>query len=97
MHGRVARRRRRAAARPPRCVPLLEASMRTFAELLAEHGEELRAAVHRPRRTGAGAAAAARGTAELGADADRALLAALGADAEVLDSGCIQLAREARL
>jgi FAD/FMN-containing dehydrogenase/Fe-S oxidoreductase len=72
-------------------VPLLEAGVRTFAELLAEHGDELRAAVVAP----AGRALVqvhCHQHAELGADADRAVLAALGADAEVLDSGCCGLA-----
>ena len=72
-------------------VSRLEAGVRTFAELLAEHGEELRAAVVAP----AGRALVqlhCHQHAELGADADRAVLAALGADAEVLDSGCCGLA-----
>jgi FAD/FMN-containing dehydrogenase/Fe-S oxidoreductase len=72
-------------------VSRLEAGVRTFAELLAEHADELRAAVVAP----AGRALVqvhCHQHAELGADADRAVLAALGADAEVLDSGCCGLA-----
>ena len=69
----------------------LEKGVRTFAELLAEHTDDLRAAVVAP----AGRALVqihCHQHAELGADADRAVMAALGADAEVLDSGCCGLA-----
>jgi FAD/FMN-containing dehydrogenase/Fe-S oxidoreductase len=72
-------------------VPRLEAGVRTFAELLAEHSDELRAAVVAP----AGRALVqvhCHQHAELGTEADRAVFAALGAEAEVLDSGCCGLA-----
>jgi FAD/FMN-containing dehydrogenase/Fe-S oxidoreductase len=74
--------------------PLAEAmagGVRTFAELLAGHVEELRAAV-----SGPGARALVQlhchQYADLGSEADRAVMAALGIDAEVLDSGCCGLA-----
>jgi FAD/FMN-containing dehydrogenase/Fe-S oxidoreductase len=104
----------------------LAGSVRTFAELLAEHTDELSALVATTRQAGAstaGASALAASTAgaatspsppgpagpmtpapralvqlhchqhaDLGADADREVLAALGVDATVLDSGCCGLA-----
>ena len=68
------------------------ASIRTFAELLAGHAEEL--------RTLAADAGPARALvqihchqyADAGFDADRAVMAALGIEAEVLDEGCCGLA-----
>jgi Fe-S oxidoreductase len=86
----------------------LSGSVRTFAELLAEHADELRERVSAAGTAGAAGAgtAGAAGVAatralvqlhchqhaDLGADADRTVLAALGVDAEVLDSGCCGLA-----
>jgi len=69
--------------------PLVEAlNVRTFAELLADHLDEL--------RPGAPVKALVQlhchQYADLGSDADRAVLAALGVEAEVLDSGCCGLA-----
>ena len=69
------------------------ASIRTFAEMLAGHTEELAA----DRQGGQGERAAlvqlhCHQYAEFGADADRAVLAALGVDAQVLDEGCCGLA-----
>jgi Fe-S oxidoreductase len=69
----------------------LAGGVRTFAELLAEHLDELR-----ERATGPGRRALVQlhchQHAELGIDADRAVLAALGVAAQVLDSGCCGLA-----
>jgi Fe-S oxidoreductase len=69
----------------------LAGGVRTFAELLAEHLDELR-----ERATGPGRRALVQlhchQHAELGSDADRAVLAALGVAAQVLDSGCCGLA-----
>jgi FAD/FMN-containing dehydrogenase/Fe-S oxidoreductase len=78
----------------------LAAGVRTFAEVLAEHADEIATAVV---ASGAKAPTTVPVTkalvqvhchqhADLGADADRAVLAALGVDAEVLDSGCCGLA-----
>jgi FAD/FMN-containing dehydrogenase/Fe-S oxidoreductase len=71
--------------------PLVKAlTVRTFAELLAEHTDELRA-----RSSGSTRALVqlhCHQYADLGSDADRAVMAALGIDAEVLDSGCCGLA-----
>ena len=69
----------------------LAGGVRTFAELLAEHVDELRA------RTGGGGRKAlvqlhCHQHADLGSEADRAVLAAIGVAAEVLDSGCCGLA-----
>ncbi len=72
------------------------ASVRTFAEVLAEHTEQLAA-------DAAGAAGAlgelkaivqihCHQYAESGFDADRAVMSALGIDAQVLDEGCCGLA-----
>ena len=69
----------------------LRRGVRTFAELLAEHTDELRAAVRRARQR-ALVQVHCHQHAELGTDADRAVMAALGVDAEVLDSGCCGLA-----
>jgi Fe-S oxidoreductase len=74
----------------------LSGAVRTFAEVLAAHVEEIasRAGAH------AGAGPKMRALvqvhchqhADLGADDDRKVLAALGVDAQVLDSGCCGLA-----
>ncbi|GAA4557427.1 FAD-binding and (Fe-S)-binding domain-containing protein [Pseudonocardia xishanensis] len=64
--------------------------VRTFAEVLAEHVDELR-----DRSAGARRALVqlhCHQHADLGSDADRTVMAALGIDAEVLDSGCCGLA-----
>ncbi|MCF7552963.1 FAD-binding and (Fe-S)-binding domain-containing protein [Pseudonocardia sp. WMMC193] len=71
--------------------PLVAAlDVRTFAELLAEHTDELR------ERASGGARALVQlhchQYADLGSEADRAVMAALGIEAEVLDSGCCGLA-----
>jgi Fe-S oxidoreductase len=65
--------------------------VRTFAEVLAEHADEVRDLATGPRRR-ALVQVHCHQHAELGTDADRAVLAALGVDAEVLDSGCCGLA-----
>jgi Fe-S oxidoreductase len=68
----------------------LAGGVRTFAEVLAEHVDELRA-----RATGDRKALVqlhCHQHADLGSEADRAVLAALGVAAEVLDSGCCGLA-----
>ena len=72
-------------------VPRLATSVRTFAELLAEHADALRAAVVAPGGR-ALVQVHCHQHAELGTEADRAVMAALGVDAEVLDSGCCGLA-----
>jgi Fe-S oxidoreductase len=69
----------------------LPGGVRTFAELLAEHVDELRSAARGPDRR-ALVQLHCHQHAELGSDADRAVLAALGVDAQVLDSGCCGLA-----
>ncbi len=69
----------------------LAGGVRTFAELLAEHLDELRERVAGPGRR-ALVQLHCHQHAELGSDADRAVLAALGVDAQVLDSGCCGLA-----
>jgi FAD/FMN-containing dehydrogenase/Fe-S oxidoreductase len=69
----------------------LATGVRTFAEVLATHADELRGAVVTP-----GAKALVQvhchQHAELGTDDDRTVMAALGVEAEVLDSGCCGLA-----
>ena len=72
-------------------VPRLATGVRTFAELLAEHADALRAAVVAPGGR-ALVQVHCHQHAELGTEADRAVMAALGVDAEVLDSGCCGLA-----
>ncbi|WP_214407040.1 FAD-binding and (Fe-S)-binding domain-containing protein [Pseudonocardia lacus] len=72
-------------------VGLLPAGVRTFAELLADHVDELRGAVLSPGQK-ALVQVHCHQHAELGTDADKAVMAALGIDAEVLDSGCCGLA-----
>jgi FAD/FMN-containing dehydrogenase/Fe-S oxidoreductase len=70
---------------------LLPERVRTFAELLAEHVDELRGAATGPAQR-ALVQVHCHQHAELGTDADRAAMAALGVEAEVLDSGCCGLA-----
>jgi Fe-S oxidoreductase len=72
-------------------VALLADGVRTFAEVLAGHTAELAAAVVAPGGR-ALVQVHCHQHADLGADADRAVLRALGVDAEVLDSGCCGLA-----
>ncbi|MDN5751516.1 MAG: FAD-binding oxidoreductase, partial [Pseudonocardia sp.] len=69
----------------------LATGVRTFAEVLAGHVDELRDAATGPRVT-ALVQVHCHQHAELGTDDDRAVLAAIGVDAEVLDSGCCGLA-----
>jgi Fe-S oxidoreductase len=72
-------------------VAALRTGVRTFAELLAEHVDQLRDAVVTPGQR-AMVQVHCHQHAELGFDADRAVMAALSIDAEVLDSGCCGLA-----
>lgn len=68
----------------------LAGGVRTFAELLAAHTDELR-----ERASGSSKALVqlhCHQHADLGSEADRAVMAALGIDAQVLDSGCCGLA-----
>ena len=68
----------------------LAGGVHTFAELLAEHVDELR-----DRASGSTKALVqlhCHQHADLGSEADRAVMAALGIDAQVLDSGCCGLA-----
>jgi Fe-S oxidoreductase len=67
------------------------ASIRTFSEVLAEHTSELAALADGAERT-ALVQIHCHQYAELGTDADRAVLAALGVTADVLDEGCCGLA-----
>jgi Fe-S oxidoreductase len=69
----------------------LAEGVRTFAEVLAEHADALRAAVVEPGQR-ALVQVHCHQHAELGVEADRAAMAALGVEAEVLDSGCCGLA-----
>lgn len=72
-------------------VKALKNQVSTFAELLARHADELSAVAGE----GNGAALVqihCHQHAELGSEPDRAVLAALGVDATVLDSGCCGLA-----
>jgi FAD/FMN-containing dehydrogenase/Fe-S oxidoreductase len=69
----------------------LAGGVKTFAELLAEHLDELPGLVVGGRRR-ALVQVHCHQHAELGADDDRAVMRALGIDAEVLDSGCCGLA-----
>jgi len=66
--------------------------VRTFAELLAEHTDELRRRADPAARRPVLVQVHCHQHADLGFDADRAVLAALGIDAQVLDSGCCGLA-----
>ncbi|HEY1970625.1 MAG TPA: FAD-binding and (Fe-S)-binding domain-containing protein [Pseudonocardia sp.] len=72
--------------------PLLSGSVRTLAEVLAEHTEELTARADPAAGLRALVQVHCHQHADLGADADRSVLAALGVAAEVLDSGCCGLA-----
>ncbi|HZZ51700.1 MAG TPA: FAD-binding and (Fe-S)-binding domain-containing protein [Pseudonocardia sp.] len=69
----------------------LAGAVRTFAEVLAEHTDEL---AGRTRESGLRALVQlhCHQHADLGAEADRTVMAALGISAEVLDSGCCGLA-----
>jgi Fe-S oxidoreductase len=69
----------------------LSHGVRTFAEVLAEHTDTLRATVVAPGQR-ALVQVHCHQHAELGTEADQAAMAALGIDAEVLDSGCCGLA-----
>ncbi len=69
----------------------LAQGVRTFAEVLADHADALRAAVVAPGQR-ALVQVHCHQHAELGTEADRAAMAALGIEAEVLDSGCCGLA-----
>jgi Fe-S oxidoreductase len=70
---------------------IASASIRTFAEVLAEHTDELAALSDGAERT-ALVQIHCHQYAELGTEADRAVLSALGVTAEVLDEGCCGLA-----
>ena len=67
------------------------AGVRTFAEVLAGHADELSAAVVAPGQR-ALVQVHCHQHADLGVDEDRKVLAALDVDAEILDSGCCGLA-----
>jgi len=69
----------------------LATGVRTFAEVLAQHADEIRERVVGPAQR-ALVQVHCHQHAELGTDADRTVMAALGIDAEVLDSGCCGLA-----
>jgi FAD/FMN-containing dehydrogenase/Fe-S oxidoreductase len=69
----------------------LSEGVRTFAEVLAEHVDVLRAGVVAPGQR-ALVQVHCHQHAEIGVEDDKAALAALGVDAEVLDSGCCGLA-----
>jgi FAD/FMN-containing dehydrogenase/Fe-S oxidoreductase len=69
----------------------LAEGVRTFAEVLAEHTDTIAAAVVAPGQR-ALVQVHCHQHADLGVEADRAAMAALGIDAEVLDSGCCGLA-----
>jgi FAD/FMN-containing dehydrogenase/Fe-S oxidoreductase len=70
----------------------LAEGVRTFAEVLAEHADELAERADPAAGLRALVQVHCHQHADLGADADRAVLQALGVDAEVLDSGCCGLA-----
>ena len=91
MHRRPARRRPPSCCPTTRSPPRLASGVRTFAEVLAEHADALRAAVVAPGGR-ALVQVHCHQHAELGTEADQAAMAALGLDAEVLDSGCCGLA-----
>ena len=65
--------------------------VRTFAEVLAEHTDAVEAAVVAPGQR-ALVQVHCHQHAELGTEADQTAMAALGIDADVLDSGCCGLA-----
>ncbi len=69
----------------------LAQGVRTFAEVLADHADAVRAAVVVPGQR-ALVQVHCHQHAELGTEADHAAMAALGIEAEVLDSGCCGLA-----
>ena len=69
----------------------LAGGVRTFAEVLAEHADALAAAVVAPGQR-ALVQVHCHQHAELGVEADQTAMAALGIEAEVLDSGCCGLA-----
>lgn len=69
----------------------LATGVRTFAEILADHADVLRAAVVTPGGR-ALVQVHCHQHAELGAEADAAVMSALGVEADVLDSGCCGLA-----
>ncbi len=69
----------------------LATGVRTFAEVLAQHVDELADAITGPRQK-ALVQVHCHQHAELGTEDDRAVMAAIGVDAEVLDSGCCGLA-----
>ncbi|MCW2716366.1 FAD-binding and (Fe-S)-binding domain-containing protein [Pseudonocardia sp.] len=69
----------------------LATGVRTFAEVLAEHADQLRDAAVGPKQR-ALVQVHCHQHAEIGTDADGIVMAALGVDAEVLDSGCCGLA-----
>ncbi|MEJ3652419.1 FAD-binding and (Fe-S)-binding domain-containing protein [Actinomycetes bacterium KLBMP 9759] len=69
----------------------LAGGVRTFAEVLAEHADELRGLAEGQHQR-ALVQVHCHQHAELGTEADRTVMAALGIDAEVLDSGCCGLA-----
>jgi Fe-S oxidoreductase len=70
----------------------LSGSIRTFAEVLAGHKEELAGLVEGRPSLRALVQVHCHQHADLGTDDDNAVLAALGIDAQVLDSGCCGLA-----
>jgi FAD/FMN-containing dehydrogenase/Fe-S oxidoreductase len=70
----------------------LSGAVRTFAEVLAEHTDELADRSDRELGLRALVQVHCHQHADLGADDDRAVLKALGVDATVLDSGCCGLA-----
>ncbi|HTK64710.1 MAG TPA: FAD-binding and (Fe-S)-binding domain-containing protein [Pseudonocardia sp.] len=70
----------------------LAGSIRTFAEVLAQHREELAGLVEGRPTLRALVQVHCHQHADLGSDDDTAVLSALGVQAEVLDSGCCGLA-----
>jgi FAD/FMN-containing dehydrogenase/Fe-S oxidoreductase len=69
----------------------LATGVRTFAEVLADHADAVRGAVVQPGQQ-ALVQVHCHQHADIGIEADRAVLTALGVEAEVLDSGCCGLA-----
>jgi FAD/FMN-containing dehydrogenase/Fe-S oxidoreductase len=69
----------------------LAQGVRTFAEVLADHADDLRTTVVTPGQR-ALVQVHCHQHAELGTEADHTAMAALGIDADVLDSGCCGLA-----
>jgi Fe-S oxidoreductase len=70
----------------------LSGSIRTFAEILVEHGDELATLVADGPALRALVQVHCHQHADLGSEADATALAALGVEAHVLDSGCCGLA-----